>query len=79
MTRSLYQRALNATGLEPDDFATLLGVPLVDVEGWAEGKEPAGAARSLLRLVEAHPKLAGRTLNRQAKTTRIRREDREPL
>jgi hypothetical protein len=77
MVRSLYERAIQATGLEPDDFATLLGVPSADVAAWALGEKPTGAARSLLKLVEMHPKLARRTLNREAKTTRIRREDRE--
>lgn len=77
--QSLYQRALAATCLGRRDFARLLGVPLADVEGWAKGGEPVGAARSLLMLVEAHPRLVHRTLNREAKTSRIRREDREPL
>ena len=46
-------------GISQDRFAVILGVSKRTVENWEQGRRhPTGAARSLLRIVEADPKHA---------------------
>jgi len=51
-------------GFSQDKFALVLGVSKRTVENWEQGRRhPTGAARSLLRIVEADPQHALRALN----------------
>ena len=51
-------------GVSQEKFASLLGVSKRTVENWEQGRRhPTGAARSLLRIVEADPEHALRTLS----------------
>ncbi|MET0038004.1 MAG: NadS family protein [Candidatus Thiodiazotropha lotti] len=51
-------------GVSQEKFAILLGVSKRTVENWEQGRrQPTGAARSLLRIVEADPEHALRALN----------------
>jgi len=51
-------------GVSQEKFAVLLGVSKRTVENWEQGRRhPTGAARSLLRIVEADPEHALRTLS----------------
>lgn len=51
-------------GVSQEKFAVLLGVSKRTVENWEQGRRhPTGAARSLLRIVEADPEHALRALN----------------
>jgi putative transcriptional regulator len=51
-------------GFSQDKFAVILGVSKRTVENWEQGRRhPTGAARSLLRIVEADPQHALRALN----------------
>ncbi len=46
-------------GVSQDKFAMILGVSKRTVENWEQGRRhPTGAARSLLRIVEADPEHA---------------------
>lgn len=46
-------------GISQGKFATILGVSKRTVENWEQGRRhPTGAARSLLRIVDADPKHA---------------------
>ena len=46
-------------GVSQDKFAVILGVSKRTVENWEQGRRhPTGAARSLLKIVEADPKHA---------------------
>ena len=46
-------------GVTQDKFALILGVSKRTVENWEQGRRhPTGAARSLLKIVEADPKHA---------------------
>ena len=46
------------SGLSQAQFATALGVSKRTLEQWEQGRrEPSGAARQLLRIVELHPEL----------------------
>jgi putative transcriptional regulator len=46
-------------GVSQEKFAMILGVSKRTVENWEQGRRhPTGAARSLLRIVEADPKQA---------------------
>ncbi len=50
-------------GVSQDTFAIILGVSRRTVENWEQGRRhPTGAARSLLRIVEADPEHALRAL-----------------
>ncbi|BFM15582.1 helix-turn-helix domain-containing protein [Maricurvus nonylphenolicus] len=50
-------------GVSQDKFAMILGVSKRTVENWEQGRRhPTGAARSLLRIVEADPEHALRVL-----------------
>ena len=51
-------------GVSQEKFAALLGVSKRTVENWEQGRRhPTGAARSLLRIVEADPEHALRALS----------------
>ena len=51
--------------LSQDKFAILLGVSKRTIENWEQGRRrPVGAAKSLLRIIEADPELALRALSR---------------
>jgi putative transcriptional regulator len=51
-------------GVPQEKFALLLGVSKRTVENWEQGRRhPTGAARSLLRLVEADPHYALKVLH----------------
>ena len=50
-------------GMPQDKFAMILGVSKRTLENWEQGRRhPTGAARSLLRIVDANPELALRAL-----------------
>lgn len=50
-------------GVSQEKFAIILGVSKRTVENWEQGRRhPTGAARSLLRIVEADPEHAMRAL-----------------
>src|SRR4051812_16752705 len=43
-------------GLTQEQFARLLGVPVGTLRNWEQGiREPAGAAKALLRIAAKHP------------------------
>ena len=45
-------------GLSQQDFASLLGVSARTLQDWEQGRrEPNGAAKTLLRVVVAHPEV----------------------
>ncbi|WP_101757296.1 NadS family protein [Oceanicoccus sp. KOV_DT_Chl] len=51
-------------GVSQDKFAMILGVSKRTVENWEQGRRhPTGAARSLLRIVEADPEHALQALS----------------
>ncbi|MEW8660642.1 MAG: NadS family protein [Candidatus Thiodiazotropha endolucinida] len=51
-------------GVSQEKFALLLGVSKRTVENWEQGRRhPTGAARSLLRIVEADPEHALKALS----------------
>lgn len=53
----------NRLGITQERFAAILGVSKRTVENWEQGRRhPTGAARSLLRIVEADPEHAMRAL-----------------
>ena len=50
-------------GVSQDKFALILGVSKRTVENWEQGRRhPTGAARSLLKIVQANPQYALETL-----------------
>ena len=50
-------------GVSQDKFAVILGVSKRTVENWEQGRrQPTGAARSLLKIVEADPQYALKAL-----------------
>lgn len=54
----------NKTGLSQSRFASLLGVSKRTLENWEQGRRhPTGAARALLKLVDANPEYALKTLH----------------
>lgn len=56
--RSRIVRARLKSGLTQAQFAALLGVSKRTLEQWEQGRrQPSGAARTLLRLVERHPEV----------------------
>lgn len=51
-------RARLSTGFSQSQFAELLGVSLRTLQDWEQGRrEPSGAAKTLLRVAERHPKI----------------------
>ena len=51
-------------GVSQDKFALILGVSKRTVENWEQGRRhPTGAARSLLKIVQANPQYALETLS----------------
>ncbi len=53
----------NRLGITQEKFAAILGVSKRTVENWEQGRRhPKGAARSLLKIVEADPEYAIRAL-----------------
>ena len=45
-------------GLTQEEFSTLLGVPVSTLRNWEQGhREPAGAAKVLLRIAAKHPEI----------------------
>ncbi len=54
----------NKAGLSQRRFATLLGVSKRTLENWEQGRRnPTGAARALLKLVDADPEYALKALH----------------
>lgn len=51
------KRLRRKTGMTQPEFADCFGMPLVTLRGWEQGRRvPDGAARTLLRMVDADPK-----------------------
>ena len=56
--RSPVVRARLKAGLTQTQFAALLGVSKRTLEQWEQGRrEPSGAAKTLLRVAELHPRV----------------------
>lgn len=50
--------ARNASGLSQAGFAAMLGVSVRTLQEWEQGRrQPSGAAKTLLRIAEAHPEV----------------------
>ena len=50
--------ARQKSGLSQAQFATLMGVSLRTLQEWEQGRRnPSGAAKTLLRVAEAHPEV----------------------
>ena len=56
------------TGLSQAAFAALLGVSVRTLQDWEQGRrEPTGAAKTLLRVAVAHPRLLRNFIARDAR------------
>lgn len=56
VTESPVARARVVSKLSQSQFAELMGVSVRTLQEWEQGRrQPSGAARTLLRVVEAHP------------------------
>ena len=50
--------ARQASGLSQAQFAQVLGISLRTLQKWEQGeREPSGAAKSLIRIAQRHPKV----------------------
>lgn len=50
--------ARQASGLSQAQFAEVLGISMRTLQKWEQGeREPSGAARSLIRIAQRHPKV----------------------
>jgi putative transcriptional regulator len=50
--------ARQASGLSQAQFAEILGISVRTLQKWEQGeREPSGAARSLIRIAQRHPKV----------------------
>ena len=50
--------ARHRMGISQQDFASLLGVSIRTLQDWEQGRrEPTGAARTLIRVAEQHPRV----------------------
>ena len=50
--------ARHRMGISQKDFASLLGVSIRTLQDWEQGRrEPTGAARTLIRVAEQHPRV----------------------
>ena len=50
--------ARQASGLSQAQFAEVLGISVRTLQKWEQGeREPSGAARSLIRIAQRHPKV----------------------
>jgi len=55
--------ARNKLGMTQEEFAKLLNVSVRTLQGWEQGlKQPAGAARSLIRIAVAQPDMVREVL-----------------
>ena len=51
-------RVRSNSGLSQSQFAVLMGVSVRTLQGWEQGRiTPSGAAKTLLRVAEAHPEI----------------------
>lgn len=51
-------RVRSNSGLSQSQFALLMGVSVRTLQGWEQGRiMPSGAAKTLLRVAEAHPEI----------------------
>lgn len=58
VTLSLVAEARMRTALSQAQFAQLLGVSVRTLQEWEQGRrQPSGAAKSLLRVAQAHPQV----------------------
>lgn len=50
--------ARHASGLSQAQFASVLGISVRTLQKWEQGqREPSGAAKSLIRIAQRHPKV----------------------
>ena len=50
--------ARHASGLSQAQFAAVLGISVRTLQKWEQGeREPSGAAKSLIRIAQRHPKV----------------------
>ena len=55
--------ARQASGLSQSQFATVLGISVRTLQKWEQGeREPSGAARTLIRIAQQHPKIIAAVL-----------------
>ena len=58
------QKARKRLGLSQDQFATVFGVSASTLRKWEQGQRaPAGAARTLLKIIDREPQAVARALN----------------
>ncbi len=55
--------ARHASGLSQAQFASVLGISVRTLQKWEQGeREPSGAAKSLIRIAQRHPKVLADTM-----------------